>query len=240
MPILQVGATAIPYRVRRSKLAKRKRIVVTPDQVEVVVPVDQADAEIAEFIHAKRRWVYDKREQLQGRSALDSPFPTHFATGGKVLYRGRRLRLIVEFADIDQLTVDYRNGFHVRAPASLPKPEREPAVQAAISAWMKARIRDDANAFIRRHAPKLGLEPAGLQIKAQRHLWGSCGADRIIRLNWQLIFAPKPVLEYVVVHELCHLRHRNHSRDFWRLVASVLPEYEPMRSWLERHSGWQL
>jgi predicted metal-dependent hydrolase len=54
-----------------------------------------------------------------------------------------------------------------------------------------------------------------VRIKDQKHVWGSCGPDRIVNLNWHLIFAPKTVLEYAVVHELCHLRHRNHDRSFW-------------------------
>jgi predicted metal-dependent hydrolase len=240
MPILNVGATQIPYRIRRSTAAKRKRIIVTPEDVEVIAPAGQADAEIAEFIHTKRRWVYDKREQLREQGGLDHPFPSRFATGGKILYRGRRLRLVVELVQTDSVVVEYRNGFHVRAPAELGEAAREAAIEAAVRAWMCARVQADADGFARHYADKLGVEPAGVRVKDQRHLWGSCGADGVIRLNWQLAFAPKPVLAYAVVHELCHLRYRNHSSAFWRMVGGVLPEYEEMRDWLERERGWSL
>lgn len=239
MPILQVGATEIPYRIRHSTAAKRKRIVVTPEEIEVVAPEGQGAAEIAEFMHAKRRWVYDKREELLERT-VDNPFPTHFATGGKVLYRGCRLRLLVEATSVAEVEIEYRNGFHVVAPARLDEAARDAEIGRSLAAWMKARMHADAEAFLRRHAPRLGVAPAGLRIKDQRHLWGSCGNDGVIRLNWHLVFAPKPVLEYAVVHELCHLRHRNHSAAFWQMVGTTLPEFERTATWLNRQEGWQL
>jgi len=233
MPILHVGATEIPYRIRRSTVAKRKRIVVTPEEVEVVAPDDQDEEVIAEFIHGKRRWVYDKREQMLERT-VDHPFPSRFATGGKVLYRGRRLRLVVEVGDVEDVGIEYRNGFYVVAPVGVTEGARDTAIGRALRGWMKARVRADAEAFVRRHAPKLGVEPAGLRIKDQRHLWASCGSDGVIHLNWHLIFAPKAVLEYAVVHELCHLRHRNHSAAFWRMVRVSLPGYELCARVLDR------
>jgi len=81
----------------------------------------------------------------------------------------------------------------------------------------------------------LRLEPRGIQIKDQRTLWGSCGRDRVLRLDRKLARVPKPVFEYVLVHELCHLRHRHHSPEFWALVKRVLPDYEERKRWLEAH-----
>jgi predicted metal-dependent hydrolase len=236
MPILQVGATAIPYRIRHSAAARRKRIVVTPDDVEVVVPAGQDDGEIAAFMHAKRRWVYDKREQMQERT-VEHPFPTRFASGGKVLYRGRRLRLRVEVADVDAVEVEYRGGFLVRVPAELDERARDRVIGKALTVWMKARVEEDAAWFVKRHAPKLGVQPNGLRIKDQRHLWGSCGRDGVINLNWQLIFAPKSVLEYAVVHELCHLQHRDHSPAFWSKLRARLPGFATQKAWLAASPG---
>jgi predicted metal-dependent hydrolase len=199
----------------------------------------ERDAEIAAFMHEKRRWVYDKREEMQER-IIERPFPTRFATGGKVQYRGRRLRLVVELADVGAPTIEFRNAFRVRVPANLDDPDRDRAVERALRSWMKEHVGDDANAFVRCYGAKLGVAPKGVRVKDQRHLWGSCSKDGVINLNWQLVFAPKAVLEYVVVHELCHLRHRDHSPAFWRAVKRVLPEYKREHEWLARHAGWEL
>jgi predicted metal-dependent hydrolase len=66
-------------------------------------------------------------------------------------------------------------------------------------------------------------------------VWGSCGVHRIINLNWHLIFASKAVLEYAVIHELCHLRHRNHDASFWGFGGSLLPDWEARKAWLDRN-----
>ena len=83
-------------------------------------------------MHGKRRWVYDKREEMQRRT-IKRPFPTRFATGGKVLYRGRRLRLVVEVADRDAFELKYRNGFHVRAPADLDDTAHDKAIGSSMT-----------------------------------------------------------------------------------------------------------
>lgn len=90
-------------------------------------------------------------------------------------------------------------------------------------------------AFVRQHGEAHGLRPRAIRIKDQKHLWGSCGADRIVNLNWHLVFAPKTVLEYAVVHELCHLRHRNHGPEFWGLIGSILPDWEVRKAWLDQN-----
>ncbi|HEX5078619.1 MAG TPA: M48 family metallopeptidase, partial [Geminicoccaceae bacterium] len=89
-----------------------------------------------------------------------------------------------------------------------------------------------AQAAVDRFGPRHGLVPRGLVIKAHRTLWGSCTAKGVINLNWRLILAPPAALDYVVVHELCHLRHRHHQPPFWRLVGQILPDYSWQRRWL--------
>ena len=157
--------------------------------------------------------------------------------GARVRCGGRRLGLWVGVGAGARATVAYRGGFVVTVPAGLGAEEREARVGEALEGWLRGRVREDAEGLVRRYAPRLGVEPAGVRIAAQKHLWGSCGRDGVIRLNWQLIFAPRAVLEYAVVHELCHLRERSHGAGFWRLVAEVMPDYEGRKGWLERN-GW--
>jgi predicted metal-dependent hydrolase len=236
MPTLTTGRTSIPYSIRRSSRARRQRIVVTPGGVEVVAPVDRSLADIRDFVHSKRRWVYDQREQIDERLA-DSPWPEHFVTGAKIPYRGRRMRLIVRATPRRDIAITYRNGFRIHVPRSLKDGRWDEAVRSALVEWFQARIENDARAFVRRYAAKLGEHPRAIRVKEQKYLWGSCGRDRIINLNWRLIFMPKTVLEYVVVHEVCHLRHRSHSAEFWATVRSLLPDYEPRKAWLAKHSA---
>lgn len=74
-----------------------------------------------------------------------------------------------------------------------------------------------------------------ITIRDQKTRWGSCSSRGTLSFNYRLIFAPPRVLDYVVVHELCHLTHMNHSRDFWNMVASVMPDYKVYKNWLKEH-----
>ena len=236
MPTLTIGKNAIPYTVRRSERAKRQRIILTPKGMEVVAPAGRSDREIETFVHSRRRWVHDEREKMQELLAT-SPWPEHFVTGAKIPYRGRRMRLTVKTVSGDTIITAYRNGFFVDVPRSVSPGDRDGTIKHVLELWLRRRVENDAESFVRRYGRKVGQEPKAIRIKDQKHLWGSCGKDRVINLNWRLIFMPKTILEYAVVHELCHLKHRHHSPAFWSQVRSLLPDYEPRKVWLERHGA---
>ena len=240
MPTLTIGKTSIPYTIRPSIRARRQRIVVTPKGVEVVAPIDRSYQDIEEFVHSRRRWIHDEWEKMQEVLAM-SPWPDHFVSGAKIPYRGRRMRLKVKTVSGASIVTHYRNGFFVDVPKSIPSGQRDDLIKHVLELWLRRRVESDAEAFARRHSRRLGQGPKAVRIKDQKHLWGSCGKDRVLNLNWRLIFMPKTILEYAVVHELCHLQHRHHSAAFWRLVKSLLPDYEPRKAWLERHgAGFEL
>ena len=101
----------------------------------------------------------------------------------------------------------------------------------------EARIaaREVISALAEEEAPRIGVRYARLRIGDQRTLWGSCSARGTISFNWRLVLAPLEVLDYVVVHELCHLREHNHSASFWKLVEARRPDYRAHREWLDEH-----
>ena len=230
---VQVGETVIPYQVRRSARAKRLRLVVRPGKVEVVVPRRVGDARVRAFVDAKRWWLYEKTEALRERSLV--AVPPRFVSGAKVLFRGRFLRLRVEPAGLPRPRLRFATGFQVEVPADLSEAEREAAARRLVTDWLRRRAREDARFFLRRYVGELGVEPTRLRIGNQKTLWGSCSSRGVISLNWKLMAAPRPIYEYVVVHELCHLRERNHGPRFWSLVGSLLPDYRERRGWLKKH-----
>jgi hypothetical protein len=96
-------------------------------------------------------------------------------------------------------------------------------------------VRELVAMLIEEEAPEIGVEPARIQIRDQRSRWGSCSTRGTLCFNWRLVLAPFDVLDYVVVHELCHLRVPNHSRRFWKLVEARRPEWRVQRDWLWEH-----
>ena len=91
------------------------------------------------------------------------------------------------------------------------------------------------SARVELYSQKLRLRPTGLGFRAQKSIWGSCSATNRISLNWKLIIAPLSVLDYVVVHELAHIRHKNHSQRFWALVEKNVDKLDESKRWLKTH-----
>lgn len=119
---------------------------------------------------------------------------------------------------------------------TLPEPDSDPAVRAAIRATLSSmalgRIRERLDYYI----PRVGRSPGRITIREQKSRWGSCSQKGNLNFNWKLIMAPPQALDYVVVHELCHLHEFNHSPRFWSLVEAQMPDYEIWKKWLKAHT----
>jgi predicted metal-dependent hydrolase len=231
MSVHAVPGTDIAYHLRRSGRARRLRIVVRPERVEVVAPPGLATAAIESFVREKAGWVARTVERL--RRGLH-PNDGRLEDGAHLLLRGRPVPLRVSVSEGARVTVRERNGLEVRAPAMEPS-SRERLIERALERFLRGEARKAAESAIGRFGPPNGLVPRALLIKGQRTLWGSCTARGDINLNWRLVLAPPAVLDYVVAHELCHLRERNHQRPFWRLVERIMPDYAERRAWLRAH-----
>ncbi len=238
---LIIGNTKIEYSVRESIKAKKLKFIVTPSNVELVSPVNAEKNRVAEFIEKKKNWVFLKLNEVNKKAEkhlLSKPY--QYQSGAKILYRGRMLKLSVIESDLSEYRVFFKNGFEVQVPKGLSPSEKHLNAKIALDKWMKNKVREDVKRFIKVYSKKLQLFPKDFKVKDQKHLWGSCGKDNIININWNLIQAPKQILEYVVVHEICHLKYRNHSDSFWALVGSVFPEVDRCKRWLEAKAEWEL
>jgi predicted metal-dependent hydrolase len=219
------------YQIRRSGRARRLRVTVRPAGVEVVAPLGVRDADIAAFVRDHRRWIETRLEAIRQTLAVH-PGSRQLIDGARIPYRGAWHRLRVVRGGRSRPLVRHDGDFWVELPDGLPAALQEREVERVLSGWLRRQARLEAKALIERYGRRHGLLARGLAIKAHRTLWGSCTARGVVNLNWRLILAPPAVLEYVVVHELCHLRHRHHQPPFWRLVAGILPDYGQQRRWL--------
>jgi predicted metal-dependent hydrolase len=118
-------------------------------------------------------------------------------------------------------------------------PEQVLSLPALTEREGRARARDHVTETAQAEAPRIGVEYRRIAIRDTRSRWGSCSANGSLSFSWRLALAPRRILDYVVVHELCHLVHHDHSRRFWSLLDSVRPDYREEREWLSNH-GWEL
>lgn len=235
MLTLQIGKKVIPYELRRSATSRERRITVTPGHVEVLVLTRDNDDDIARFLQCKRQWVFNTVREME-RITASRPAVPRFMTGSKIPYRGRNMSLTVRRTDAERAVVTYRNGFIVDLPHWAGS-DAEQLVATELKLWLKQRARRDVQEMAADVGKRFGLVPRSIRTTDLAHGWGSCGPEGNVLINWHLIFAPRRVLEYVVAHELAHLRHRSHGPNFWSLLSQIATDYHASKSWLERHQG---
>ncbi len=225
------------YTLRRSQRASRVRITVKPGKVEVVAPPQIPEALIAKFVAAKQTWVMHALEKVASRQSQPGEALIFYRPGEAMAYQGvvYPIRLQTTFAKRSK--VEFSEGFTVYLAQDLPLGDGQAASKSALAAWLKEQAKQQVGKHVENHASKHGLIPHSIAIKSQKSRWGSCGIHNDIHINWLLMAAPPQVLEYVVVHELCHVRVKNHSADFWQLVALHLPYYQTHRAWLKQYGG---
>lgn len=235
MPTLQIGQKGIPYELRRSATASERRITVTPGHVEVLALTNDNDEAVAAFLDRKRQWLFNTVREMERITANRHAVP-RFMTGSKIPYRGRKMPLTVRRTDDARIAIAYRNGFIVDLPHWAGR-DADHLVASELKLWLKQRARRDVNEIAADYGKRFGLIPRSIRMGEFANGWGSCGPEGNILINWHLIFAPRKVLEYVVVHELAHLRRRHHDQYFWALVAALTPDFSQSKSWLDRHQG---
>lgn len=235
MPTLQIGRKEIPYELRRSATASERRITITPGQVEVLALATDNDHDIAGFLERKRQWVFDTVREMERITATRHAVP-RFITGSKIPYRGRKMSLTVRRTDAERAAVTYCNGFTVDLP-HWAGDDADELVASELKHWLKRRVRRDVNEIAFHYDKRFGLKPQSIRVANFANGWGSCGPEGTVLINWQLIFAPRKVLEYVVAHELIHLSERNHGSSFWAKLKQVYPGYEDTARWLDNKDG---
>lgn len=120
---------------------------------------------------------------------------------------------------------------------TLAEPDDESAVREAIRSYLSALALTRLRERIALYHGRIGGEYGRVTVRSQRSRWGSCSSRHNLNFNWKLIMAPPRALDYVVIHELCHLHEFNHSPRFWRLVEAQMPDYEIWKKWLKAHGG---
>ena len=165
------------------------------------------------------------------RAWRESRAQNAFRDGRLIWYQGKQYALRLSAG---RAAVAFADGV---ARVSVPDPEDEDAVRAELRAWLSARALERIRARLDYYIPRVGRQPGRITIREQKTRWGSCSSKNNLNFNWKLIMAPPPALDYVVVHELCHLHEFNHSPRFWQLVAAQMPEYESWKKWLKQHGA---
>jgi predicted metal-dependent hydrolase len=218
-----VGDENLIVRVRESARAKTARIIVGPRRpLEIIVPRGTSDARVDDFLEEKRRWV-ERKVAAAREIAARRP---RLGLEGAVWLEG--CEVPVGRRESARAMATLRGGRLLVAGSS-----GEGA--AAITRWYRREARRRIEDVVAHEAERLGLEYTSIAIRDPHTRWGSCSRKGNLSFSWRLAVAPPEILEYVVVHELCHLREPSHQKRFWRLLETVRPGWHEQARWLREH-----
>lgn len=229
----------IDYEIIYSKKRKKAAIIVRPDtKVEFRAPQGLSPETIREMVHTKAGWIFKKLELFESNRLPDQK--KHYVEGEIYLYLGREYSLkIVTLDRIKKPLASFKNSeLTVMVPAEVSEDLIPFLVKNAVLNFYIKRAEEKVESILRGYSKKLGITPPAFKVKYQKRRWGSCSAGNVLRINFQLIMAPPEQFEYVVVHELCHVKEKNHSARFWKLVGELMPGYEAHRKGLKK-DGWK-
>lgn len=223
---IQVFDETIEYEVRRSDDATQPRIDVDIHGVTVILPT-RSEVDPRRLAEQNARWILKKWRRYEEHRKR-APSRT-FEPGETFPYRGTDLPLKVE--DIDASRVD-SDAVVLAADAV----ERD-GIKDALEGLYRREARSVFQTRIDDYAEKMDVQPGKLELRNQRTRWASCSPQRTLSFNWRLVMAPDDVIDYVVIHELGHLRESNHTKRFWNIVKKYDPDYKTHIDWLTKNSA---
>ncbi len=211
----------IIYRRRRTMEIR----VEPPGRVSVIVPEGIPKDIIIEKVRDKASWIAEKL-------LFYKDIKKHFVNSESFMYLGRDYPLQIQIEpQCKRPEVKLKQGkFYIRTPSN-----DEGVIRDAMEIWYRERGLNKIKDRITYYGPKFPCKPRAVRVKEQKRRWASCTGNDALLFNWRCIMAPLPIVDYIVVHEMCHMVHKNHSKQFWDMVASILPDYKERREWLKKN-----
>lgn len=224
---IMLGGQTVEYRLVPSRAARRLRIKVRPDGIEVVLPEGRTGKEALAFVAANEEWAIEQLDRARRRLLVRRP---EKRLHGQVLFRGEpvpvkvirsagwqgRNRVLLEHGSIT-----ITSGPNCSTPTG-----------RSLEYWLRKQARDRIEHHLGVVAERVNRSPGRVYVMGQRTKWGNCSALGNLSFNWRLIMAPEHVLRYIVTHEVVHLAVPDHSRRFWLTVQSICPDADRARQWL--------
>ncbi|HEX2547285.1 MAG TPA: SprT family zinc-dependent metalloprotease [Ramlibacter sp.] len=232
---IRLGDVLVAYEFRR---AKRKNIgfTVGPEGLVVSAPRWVSIGEVESAVRAKTRWIVGKLESARERQERLEAARIEWKDGATFPYLGEMVTLVLDpshdFRETGGVLHEATATLHI----GLSQNAQPAQIRDAVQAWLMRQARSLFTERLNVYAPQLGVQWKKLTLSSAGTLWGTAHSDGSIRLNWRLVHFRLPVIDYVVAHELSHLRVMDHSPRFWETVRTVVPNYPELRGQLREEA----
>ncbi|MCM3665036.1 M48 family metallopeptidase [Mesobacillus subterraneus] len=213
----------------------RKTIGIYMDlygHVEVHAPKGTSDASVLQILEGQWDLILQRAKEMKERAGREK----EYGPGGQFLYLGRLYHILIsQDADIEKDNAVFEEDkLHVYV-----NEQNEESIKQALKRFYYQQCKALVEKRVKFYQSEFKIKPRSMRITDSKTNWGTCDSMRNLTFNWKLSMAPIEVIDYVVVHEMCHMVHMNHDRSFWRLVGKIMPEYERCERWLAV-SGWRM
>lgn len=222
------------FTIVRSPRRRSVSIEIRKAQVVVRAPMDAPQSLMMNFLQQKAAWVRAKISAQQQTLAVQ-PETRTYGQGSRIPFMGETLTVVLGRGPRAAITrIDQQ--LHLIL-SSRSRVNDDAQIRQLLSRWYQQQALTILTQKTALLTQTMGLVCAQISIKATRSKWGHCTSRGAIQYNWQILLAPEAIVDYLVAHEVSHLRHHNHSADFWMLVASVCPTFKADRAWLKAESA---
>ncbi len=192
-------------------------------------PYRASKREIEEFIRGKEAWVIKK---LAEGKELEKELQKAFIPGEKFLYLGEWYPLEIDESGNGAFPLKLSFGKFILDRDCIDR------AKDLFAEWYKTEAKEKIEGRVRYYSERFQLCPKGIKITSAKSRWGSCSRDNRLSFSWRIIMAPLAIVDYVIAHELIHIREKNHSKKFWDSLEAVLPDYKDRKVWLRKNGHW--
>ncbi len=223
----------IQYQLLPGTRRRTTDIVIERDGVVQVRPPQRLTPEqVDDTVYSKRQWIY--RNLAEWRDLNASQLSREWVNGETFLYLGSGYRLLL--VDEQDEPLKLKDG-RFQLMRSIVKAAGRAGAERAFVDWYQEKGQSRIAARVAHHASRVAVHPRAVEVRELGFRWASCQPSGNLHFHWKCMMAPLTVIDYIVLHELCHLRHGDHSAAFWNEVDKVMPEYRERKEWLRQHGA---
>lgn len=226
----QYGTTNIEFNVEYKKRKTLEISVEPPNIITVVAPINTPENILIDKVKSRADWIIQKLYSFKDMEY--QRINREFVNGESFMYLGRNysLQIIVD-SEAKKPTVKlYHSKFYVAV-----NKKDDSAIGKAMEEWYRVKTKEKVEERIKYYQRYFTKTPSVVKIKEQKKRWGSCTSKDELLFNWRCVMSKSSVLDYIIVHEMCHLYYKNHSKEFWGLLYSIMPDYESRKEWLKNY-----
>jgi len=226
--MVKYGTATIPYYIIKTRRIKTSELIVDANTITVRAPLDKDKSEIQRLVLDKASWILKKQREY--KDIIPQINKPSFKENSALPYLGNNYPLTINLNQ-SRNNIEIADGkFSVQVKAKkLPSND----IKRLYENWIAEKAQDVFEDKVKRYSKKLGVGVKRIDIKNLKNRWGSLTKEGLINLNINLLKAPEDVIDYIILHELCHLKIKEHSHHYWDLVHRFMPNYQDKIEWLK-------